>query len=128
MWNYRDELINSIDKVFINPNDDFLKESEIVNFWNKMIQFINKMNKVNNKNFQRLNENNNTLWMVKNELRKYSWANSMLNRNSTSDIYWEDKFASDLRSLWIIWSFNWFKIFKLRGILTQDDSKENNKK
>lgn len=120
VWKYRVDLAKSMWDVNINLEDDSLKEIEIIKVCNYLIKFINN---ITNKNWEKLSENINTLSWVKNELQKYSWANSMLSDEETYWIYWNDRFEYDLRRLWIIWNSLWFQNNKFNDIMKWKNSK-----
>jgi len=111
VWDYRKELMISMWNRNINFIDnDSLSKSELIQFWNNLILSINNLiwNKKEFKNKPKLLITNSLSWL-KNELRKFSWAWSILSDEKTHDIKWEDKFAATLRNLWIIW-WAYFKI------------------
>lgn len=115
IWDYRKELIISMWNRNINFIDnDSLSKSELIQFWNNLILSINNLisNKKEFENKSKLLITNSLSW-VKNELRKFSWAWSILSDEKTYNIKWEDKFASTLRSFWIIW-WAYFKINEFR--------------
>jgi hypothetical protein len=115
IWKYRKELMISMWNRNINFIDnDSLSKSELIQFWNSLILSINNLiwNKKEYENKPKLLITNSLSW-VKSELRKFSWAWSILSDEKTYDIKWEDKFASTLRSFWIIW-WAYFKINEFR--------------
>ncbi len=106
IWKYRKELINSIWDININFMDsNSLSKSELINFWNNLLKWINNLIQNNNKLKEKilLKTNSNSLSWIRNELRKFSWNNWLLSDEKTHNIEWEDKFEATLRSFWIIW-------------------------
>lgn len=114
VWNFRHDLVNAIWNVNIDLTDDSLSKSELLNFWNKLINFINNTWDV------KLNNNNNSVNSLNSELLKYTNAWSSLSDNKTYNLKWEDRFTSKLRELWIIWGA-YFHVNNFRNLL-------NNKK
>ena len=102
----------------ININDwNLLNNNELLLLWNKLINFINNSNeKIAEKKWNQILkiETSNTISWLKNNLVKYTWANTMLSDEKTNNIYWEDKFAATLRKMNIIWNWYWFKINEFR--------------
>jgi hypothetical protein len=92
-----------------------LSKNELKKFSNNIIKFLNN---ILWKNWEKKNQlsQSNTLWWITNQLKNYSWANSIVNGEITFNIEWEDKFESDLRKLWIIWSSFEFQHNKFRDI------------
>jgi hypothetical protein len=115
VWKYRKELMISMWNRNINfVDNDSLSKSELVQFWNNLILSINNLidnNKELNKKPKLLITN--SLSWVQNELRKFSWASSILSDEKTHNNKWEDKFAATLRNFWIIW-WAYFKINTFR--------------
>jgi len=115
IWDYRKELMIAMWNRNINLLDNnSLSKSELLQFWNNLILAINNLcenNKELNKKPKLLITN--SLSWVQNELRKFSWANSILSDGKTHNNKWEDKFAATLRNFWIIW-WAYFKINTFR--------------
>ena len=111
VWDYRKELMISMWNRNINFIDnDSLSKSELIQFWNNLILSLNNLVS-NNKKIKekpKLFITTSLSWL-KNELRKFSWAWSVLSNEKTYDIKWEDRFAATLRNFWIIW-WAYFKI------------------
>jgi hypothetical protein len=102
----------------IDLNDDSLNNAELIRFWNNLIRFINNVPDKNWKSPEKsLLLKSNNLWWIQNELKKYSWANSILSNEKSYWIYWNDRFSYDLRRLWIIWNSLWFQKNKFRDIM-----------
>ena len=114
VWNFRHDLVNAIWNVNIDLTDDSLSKSELLNFWNKLVNFINNTWDV------KLNNNNNSINSLNSELLKYTNAWSSLSDNKTYNIKWEDRFTSKLREFWIIWGA-YFHVNNFRNLV-------NNKK
>jgi len=114
VWNFRHDLVNAIWNVNIDLADDSLSKSELLNFWNKLVNFINNTWDV------KLNNNNSSINSLNSELLKYTNAWSSLSDNKTYNIKWEDIFTAKLRELWIIW-WAYFHVNNFRNLL-------NNKK
>jgi len=115
IWDYRKELATTIWNINIDFNDaNSVSKSELLSFWNKLIKAINWLmdDNENLKDKSKLSEVSN-LWALQNEFRKFSGAWSMMSDNMTSNIEWEDKFASTLRQFWVIW-WTYFNIHLLR--------------
>ena len=114
VWKYRKELVNSIWDIHINLEDYSLRDSELLSFWNKLINIINNIwneNK-NNEDNTKLKRQNTLAWL-KNELRIFSEAWNIINSAKTFNNLWEDKFTNFLRKHWIIW-WAYFCTYKLR--------------
>jgi hypothetical protein len=115
IWDYRKELMIAMWNRNINLLDNnSLSKSELLQFWNNLILAINNLCK-NNKELNKKPKLfiSSSLSWVKNELRKFSWAWSILSDEKTSNIQWEDSFAATLRNFGIIW-WSYFEINTLR--------------
>lgn len=125
VWNYRNKIIIALWKNNIKWNDDWLRKEEIINFGKDLIQFLNNLilsdNTLDKK--EQLKKSNSLSW-IKNELKKYSKANWVLSNDKSFNNFWEDRFASDLRNLWIIWNSLWFQINKFSEILNWENIKK----
>ena len=101
----------------INLDDNSLSEDEIVRFWNNLIKVINKLPNSKWVKNDTLNEQTNIDW-VKNELKRYSEADSEINDEKTFNNLWEDKFTTQLRNAGIIDENLWFKREKFNSYLS----------
>lgn len=97
VWNLRDKIINWFWDVTINIDWDTINKEELIKFWNKLIDFINKAQNKFTKNSVETN-----LWWIKNKLRMFSWVRNYLNENKTVNLYWDDPFKALLRNNWVI--------------------------
>ena len=117
VWKYRKDLVTAIEDRNINLDDNSLSEDEIVRFWNNLIKVINKLPNSKWVKNDTLNEQTNIYW-VKNELKRYSEADSEINDEKTFNNLWEDKFTTQLRNAGIIDENLWFKIEKFNSYLS----------
>ena len=104
VWKYRKDIIDAMRDVNIDIKDDSLNKEELLKFWKKIIKFINNIPKEKNLNQKEKLLIPNNFWWIKNELKKYSWAKSILSNKKTYWIHWNGRFDYDLRRLWIIWN------------------------
>lgn len=119
IWDYREELLISIWNNNIDFSDsNFVSQSELIRFGNTVLKALNNILEKNSDEGDtvKLSTNNTNISSLKNEFRKFSWANSMLSQYTTYNILWEDKFAATLRQLWILW-WAYFKTYELRSYL-----------
>jgi len=118
VWKYRNELIIAAGTININQEDDSLKESELVIFWNKLINLINQLTLEKNwweeEAKKQLMPQTNIHW-INSELRRYSEANSGISDQKTFTLNWEWKLIKQLRESWILgWSlFHTIKVWKM---------------
>ncbi len=110
VWIYREELFKAIWNIFINPDDaNFMKESEIINFSNKILTFIEN---IENK-WEKKNISINSISAVNKKLEEYSKSGLILNDNQTFNLNWDDRFGALLRQYWIIW-WAYFRTYEFR--------------
>ena len=117
VWKYRKDLVTAMEDRNINLDDNSLSEDEIVRFWNNLIKVINKLPNSKWVKNDTLNEQTNIDW-VKNELKRYSEADSEINDEKTFNNLWEDKFTTQLRNAGIIDENLWFKREKFNSYLS----------
>lgn len=109
-WDMRTNLALWMWVSNINLQDDWLKESELISFWNKLLQVMNNIDPKSNN----LNTNCNTLSSLKSNFNEYTWTKSMLSANKTHGSQWEDKFKYDLRMCWLYSQNYWIQIWSFR--------------
>lgn len=121
VWEYRDQLILAIWNINIKPNDsDFIKDSELTKFWNKLLDFISNI-----ENEWEWNKNNlKAVGSINLQLKKFSWASTWISDSKTFNIEWEDKLATYLRNQWIIW-WAYFHTNKFRNIMNWENKKNS---
>lgn len=119
IWDYREEITKSIWATNINLEDNWLTNAELLNFWNKILKFINKIPREKWEKKELFNEDNKNLKSLKFELWKYSWKNMSWWQKSYW-ISWTDRFEYDLKRLKIIWDWSQpFKTYAFSNIINQ---------
>ena len=109
-WELRTQLALAMWVSNINLHDDWLKESELIAYGNKLLQVMNNLDPKSNS----LNTNNNTISSLKSNFNEYTWTKSILSANKSHGLQWEDKFKYDLRMCGIYSQNHWIQINNFR--------------
>lgn len=109
-WELRTPLALAMWVSNINLHDDWLKESELIAYGNKLLQVMNNLHPQSNK----LNTHNDTISSLKANFNEYTWTKSILSANKTHGLQWEDKFKYDLRMYGIYTQNHWIQISNFR--------------
>jgi hypothetical protein len=116
VWKHRKDFVTAMEDRSINLEDNSLSEDELLRFWNNLIKVMNNLSDSKWEKKNNLNEQVHVSG-VKNELRKYSEADSEVNDEKTFNNLWEDKFTAQLRENGIINETHWFQKEKFKKYL-----------
>ena len=111
VWKYRKELITAMWTVYINLEDDSLKEAELIKFWNNIAKIINGL-----QNDIQINTQSPSRKLLEAELRKFSESGNFLAEEKTFNYLSEGKFTALMRSKGIIWWVT-FKTKKIQELM-----------